>query len=113
MTAAIVTYQVKSEQSDEFSKEWRDKVAEIEGTPGLGPLFLLLDSEGKKFYSVAFWESEEQARNWSKVSKYTSFIENVRKLLTAEPVREYCELSGASPQSFLSAVQQRASSRVA
>jgi heme-degrading monooxygenase HmoA len=96
MTAVTITFELKEGKFDEFQTCWKNKVAKIEGTPGLGPILLLTKNNSNECISFVLWEKEDLAKNWEKSAEYNDFKSQIRNLVTEEPVREYFDISAAS-----------------
>src|SRR5262249_11401889 len=98
MLSAVMTFRIKPGQMDEFINRWNVSIREIENTPGLGPVYLLTDVQGNRCLSVAIWHKAETGQTWDKSPQLRKFIESVKSLLTADPVRELYQVGATSSQ---------------
>lgn len=93
MYGAIIEFEVKKDQIENFKKQWESAV-EIAKKGGLVSAFLLSNADTGKCRHVGFWQSAEGVKNWPNTQAYRDFVASVQGWLLGTPRREIYDAIG-------------------
>jgi ketosteroid isomerase-like protein/quinol monooxygenase YgiN len=87
MKAAMLSFEVHPGKMDEFSQKMKAFWKKLENLSGVGPVFLVSEPGTNICSNFGIWQTAEQAESFAQNSDFLQFKNEIKPLLSAEPVR--------------------------